>query len=712
MFGGFRCGICKNQGSAEIISPNELNECASCGYIVCSVCLGRIYHVCPQERKNKTWKVIRRTNPNYENDAETTKEQVKLTTEQQADLEKEQEKARKEAEELRNRAEASTQPRLPVVEDPFIPFILNDNYDINGFDRRGIHRDTGTQYDPTGYNYNGYNSLGFNRGGIHMNTRTQYDLLGFNNDGIHIITGTQYNTEGYERSGHNSWGFNSEGIHRNTGTQYYHNGFNRRGIHRNTGTQYNPEGYNRDGYNKFRFNKDGIHKDTGTRYNPNGFDRVGYNEAGFDSDGYNLIGFNKEGIHRNTNSKYDTSGYDIYGYNNTDYNRMGFNKEGIHRNTNTKLDPIGHDIKTSEKIVNDIRTSIRKTAKILNNIKDGALVNTFIEEGFEYFTILSFLNLRIIMYILNNIVGKKRMSLDLRKNLFYLIKRLGIFNTSLITLFETIFEIILKEMIDPPYLFVVLQQELYILYNEASKIKDITIWKKIPHNAKENLHEFWYNLKPKPEKKDANSEEIDELNFDEIFKNDCDEPSNCIYLLQKIIQNIHIDVQNMHKGKFSVQDLINVHMIINVLEKTVADKKVMHDRLEGQFYYGFIDKSETLGSVSFDMMMFLSFKNDIHSPLVSAINIILVNELKNLCNSAYGHLSELSTFEEAEDFKSIGSWYKGYYIQKIITIPDLIYIDNDPRGLIFHHFYYSVNVDSPPGYYVEMNHIITFDYKP
>ena len=84
-----------------------------------------------------------------------------------------------------------------------------------------IHEDTGTRYDPEGYDYRGYNE------------------------------------DGYDREGYNRLGYNREGINRT--------GFDRKGIHKDTGTEYDLEGYNKDGYDKEGYNRESIDRTGKTR---------------------------------------------------------------------------------------------------------------------------------------------------------------------------------------------------------------------------------------------------------------------------------------------------------------------------------------------------------------------------------------------------------------------------------------------------------------
>ena len=63
-------------------------------------------------------------------------------------------------------------------------------YDLNGFDRDGVHQETLSRYD----------NEGFDRDGVHRNTGTKYNPAGLNRDGIDI--------DGYDHQGVN----NDEGI--------------------------------------------------------------------------------------------------------------------------------------------------------------------------------------------------------------------------------------------------------------------------------------------------------------------------------------------------------------------------------------------------------------------------------------------------------------------------------------------------------------------
>ena len=131
-------------------------------------------------------------------------------------------------------------------------------YDSNGFNYYGIHRDTGTEYDEQGYDRNGFDDCG-----------------------KHKITGDFYDEQGYNNRGFNEDGWDRDGIYKATGTIYDFNG-------------YKVDGYNEEGYDREGFDKEGIHKDTKTMYNEDGW--------------------TKKGINKNTGTKYNEQGYDKYGY--------------------------------------------------------------------------------------------------------------------------------------------------------------------------------------------------------------------------------------------------------------------------------------------------------------------------------------------------------------------------------------------------------------
>lgn len=107
---------------------------------------------------------------------------------------------------------------------------------------RYIHEDTGTDYDPDGYNREGYNFFGYNREG--------YNKEGFDKKGIHKDTLTEYDPDGFNKEGYDKDGYDKAG--------YDRRGFDRKGIHKDTLTEYDKEGYDKKGYNQEGYNREGI----------------------------------------------------------------------------------------------------------------------------------------------------------------------------------------------------------------------------------------------------------------------------------------------------------------------------------------------------------------------------------------------------------------------------------------------------------------------
>lgn len=164
-------------------------------------------------------------------------------------------------------------------------------------DGRGhIHRQTGSQYDPDGYNCLGYDKNGFDR-------------IGFNNMGL-------------DARGFNIRGWSEEGIHRVTGTDRDTEGYDYKGL--------DLDGRSRrdSGYDEYGFL---IHEDGYLEHDMYGFDWSGQwgDERGVyrDPEGYDCNGFNSQGLHRCTGSIINWMGftangtnfytglqYDIYGF--------------------------------------------------------------------------------------------------------------------------------------------------------------------------------------------------------------------------------------------------------------------------------------------------------------------------------------------------------------------------------------------------------------
>lgn len=143
-------------------------------------------------------------------------------------------------------------------------------YDPHGFDFYGIHRETLTDYSPDGFDSwgrdkDGYDRKGFNWDGIHKDTKGKYDPDGFDKDG--------YNIEGFDKDGYDRYGYDRE--------RYDNEGYNR-------------FGYNKEGINRAGFDRNGIHKDTLTEYNQDGFDRDGYDKEGYNKEGVDRTGKTRE----------------------------------------------------------------------------------------------------------------------------------------------------------------------------------------------------------------------------------------------------------------------------------------------------------------------------------------------------------------------------------------------------------------------------------
>ncbi len=258
-------------------------------------------------------------------------------------------------------------------------------YDIRGFDREGfdgrgfnreginkktgtefglsgwnqsetIHRDTGTKYDPDGFDHLGYDKDGYDRDGY----KAVYDE---SKKGRHSLFGEykgSYDRNGYDKDGFDINRFNREGIHEKTGSRFDENGFDAQGKHESTNDIYDSEGYDRTGYNKdgfdrAGFDRSGIHKDTGTKYDPDGYNKDGIDENFRDREGfrlykngdtleqhspYNKDGFDREGFNR---SGFDREGFDREGFDRDGYNREGLDKDGNTREFNAKFNKYGVD---------------------------------------------------------------------------------------------------------------------------------------------------------------------------------------------------------------------------------------------------------------------------------------------------------------------------------------------------------------------------------
>ena len=213
------------------------------------------------------------------------------------------------------------------------PAVVYDDY---GFDSEGIHRETGTKYDPRGFDQSGHQEDGseFDSAGLTIDRskydRDGFDIQGYDRDGYDR---NGFDIQGYDRDGYDRNGFNQVQNHRN-GTEFDDNGFdingfNRDYIHRN-GTEFDGDGLT---YFRLRWDREG--------FDVNGFDVLGRDREGYDSNGRDVRGFDRNGFYTNGTrfdylgrdvDGYNRDGFDRYGYDRDGFNRDGFDHDGFHRN--------------------------------------------------------------------------------------------------------------------------------------------------------------------------------------------------------------------------------------------------------------------------------------------------------------------------------------------------------------------------------------------
>lgn len=132
-----------------------------------------------------------------------------------------------------------------------------DTYDARGFNRAGVHRETGSRLDPDGYDVFGYDVRGFDVQGVHRATHTAFDEEGFDRTGVDAC--------GYDRAGRDADGYDRAGLDMWGRDRYGRDaqgcdarGFGRDGTHRDTGTPWAPDGYDshgRDARGVYRWRK-------------------------------------------------------------------------------------------------------------------------------------------------------------------------------------------------------------------------------------------------------------------------------------------------------------------------------------------------------------------------------------------------------------------------------------------------------------------------
>ena len=64
------------------------------------------------------------------------------------------------------------------------------NFDKEGFDEGGLHKDTGTKYNFEGFDKEDFDEEGFDKEGLHKDTENKYDPNGFDKGGLHKDTNT------------------------------------------------------------------------------------------------------------------------------------------------------------------------------------------------------------------------------------------------------------------------------------------------------------------------------------------------------------------------------------------------------------------------------------------------------------------------------------------------------------------------------------------
>ena len=252
----------------------------------------------------------------------------------------------------------------------------NKEYDIHGFNYKGIHRLTGTKLNPNNFDIDGFYYIK-NQDGVMINTGKMqddrgftidmrrldnskygytyekynnkfdaegryinggfYDKHGFNYNGIHYETGTILDTRNFDKNGL-YYKLDEHGVLVNTNDIYDEDGWSQNETHISTGRIVDKHGFNFlhlyigkngkvDIYDDHGFDYTGIHKTTKTKLNRNNFDIDGYWYT------------EKDGLLVNSGSKYDEDGLDI---NRLDSN--GFSKNGHFKGRRRKVNDDGFDV--------------------------------------------------------------------------------------------------------------------------------------------------------------------------------------------------------------------------------------------------------------------------------------------------------------------------------------------------------------------------------
>ena len=270
-------------------------------------------------------------------------------------------------------------------------------YNLAGFDCFGFHKITGKRFDEYGNSISGYknkylliynnfdeegnywekqsdgklknigkyNSLGFDRHGIHKDTGEEFDEYGKTNKGRFFVDeyGRSCDVFGYFYKDRNCWEKQSDGKFKNIG-KYNSLGFDYRGINKDTGMRYDSQGRQENGSTRlfdsnngfddygvfWRKNSDGTYSCTNLYYNDDFFDFKGnywkLDENGnrvFSNEKYNDDGFDINGIHKDTHKKYNREGRNIKNeFIGFEYDERGFDINGNNKN-GTRYDDRGFD---------------------------------------------------------------------------------------------------------------------------------------------------------------------------------------------------------------------------------------------------------------------------------------------------------------------------------------------------------------------------------
>ena len=166
-------------------------------------------------------------------------------------------------------------------------------YDAYGRDRDG-YSVLEKPLDDLGFTPRGFDVNDFDRSGIHRETGTELDLGGRDRHGFYGVTGLPILRPCSVNLQHNPAGFGPDGFHRDTGMEFDDHGFDWNHIHPTTGTRFDERGFSHDGqtrdytgidadgrdfrgYGPDRRDAAGNHFLTGTPLDSQGFDAAGIN---------------------------------------------------------------------------------------------------------------------------------------------------------------------------------------------------------------------------------------------------------------------------------------------------------------------------------------------------------------------------------------------------------------------------------------------------